>query len=333
MLDDDARREGFRQDEGRFTPELMYSAASLYYLQDATQAEIAAQLGTSRTTVSRLLSEARRQGIVRIDVVSPITGNGTDLAARTAAALGLRAVHLAPYTVRSVTAGALAPALSAALAGMQLRPGDGLLVSSGRTVYEAAQAHLPNLPGVVVAPTVGGLDEPEAWYQTNEIVRQIAAKIGGSPAFLYAPALPGPDLYERLVHDHSTRRVRELWRTARCAIVGVGAPPPLRTSMPTFVPADAVRTAVGDVCTRFFDHDGEPLQFPGVEHLLAIGLDMLKKVPLTIAVAVGPEKVPGILAGARAGYFQELVTDLPTASALAVAVEAAAERRRTDARP
>jgi DNA-binding transcriptional regulator LsrR (DeoR family) len=328
MLDDGARRDGLRHDESRFTPELMYSAASLYYLQDATQAEIAAQLGTSRTTVSRLLSEARRQGIVRIDVVSPITGNGTDLAARTASALGLRAVHLAPYTVRSFTVGALAPALSAALAGVQLRPGDGLLVSSGRAIYEAAQAHLPNLPGVLVAPTVGGLDEPEAWYQTNEIVRQVAAKVGGTPVFLYAPALPGRDLYDRLVEDHSTRRVLELWRTARCAVVGVGAPPPLRTSMPAFVPADAVRTAVGDVCTRFFDDDGAPLRFPGDERLLAIDLDMLKTVPVTIAVAVGPEKVRGILAGARAAYFQELVTDLPTASALSAAVESA--ERPTD---
>jgi DNA-binding transcriptional regulator LsrR (DeoR family) len=309
-------RYGHRPDEGRFTPELMYSAASLYYLQDATQAEIADQLGTSRATVSRILSEARRQGIVRIDVVSPITGDGTDLAARTATALGLRTVHLAPYTVRAATAAALAPALSMALARGQLHPGDTLLVSSGRTIYEAAQAHLPNLPGVLVAPTVGGLDEPEAWYQTNEIVRQVAAKVGGTPVFLYAPALPGPDLHERLIVDHPTQRVLELWQTARCALVGIGAPPPLRTSLPSFVQADAVRTAAGDVCTRFYDDDGVPLKYPGSERLLAISLEVLRQVPVTIAVAAGIERVRGILAGARAGYFHELVTDMPTALAL-----------------
>jgi DNA-binding transcriptional regulator LsrR (DeoR family) len=38
----------------------MYSAARLYYLEDATQADVAQRLGTSRATVSRLLSEARR---------------------------------------------------------------------------------------------------------------------------------------------------------------------------------------------------------------------------------------------------------------------------------
>jgi DNA-binding transcriptional regulator LsrR (DeoR family) len=315
-----ARRDGHREDS-RFTPELMYSAASLYYLQDATQAEIAEQLGTSRATVSRLLSEARRLGIVRIDVVSPVVGNGTDLAARTAAALGLRSVRVAPYMVRSGTAAALAPALSSALAEAHLRPGDTLLVSSGRTVYEAAQAHLPNLPGVVVAPTVGGLDEPEAWYQTNEIVRQVAAKLGGTPVFLYAPALPGPDLHDRLVEDHSTRRVLELWRSARCALLGVGAPPPLRASLPSFVPREAVQGAAGDVCTRFFDDDGAPVDYEGIGRQVAIPLDLLREVPASIAVAVGPEKVRGILAGARAGYFTELVTDIPTASAVLVALE------------
>jgi DNA-binding transcriptional regulator LsrR (DeoR family) len=315
------RRDGHRPEDGRFTPELMYAAASLYYLQDATQAEIADQLGTSRATVSRLLSEARRLGIVRIDVVSPIVGNGTDLAARLAAALGLRAVRVAPYMVRESTAAALAPALSSALAGANLRPGDTLLVSSGRTTYEAAQAHLPNLPGVVVAPTVGGLDEPEAWYQTNEIVRQVAAKLGGTPVFLYAPALPGPDLHERLVEDHTTQRVLDHWRTARCALLGIGAPPPLRASLPSFVPADAVRAAAGDVCTRFYDDNGAPVEYPEIGRLIAIPLDVLRKVPVSIAVAVSAEKVRGIIAGARAGYFTELVTDIPTASSVLAALE------------
>ena len=72
-----------------------------------------------------------------------------------------------------------------------------MLVSSGRTIYEVARFELPRLPGVVVAPTVGGTDQPEAWFQTNEITRLVAERIGGRPTFLFAPALPGPDLLRR----------------------------------------------------------------------------------------------------------------------------------------
>ena len=58
-------------DDLGYPPSLLYRAAKLYYEDNATQAVIASTLGTSRTTVSRLLAEARRQGIVQIDVVEP----------------------------------------------------------------------------------------------------------------------------------------------------------------------------------------------------------------------------------------------------------------------
>lgn len=308
----------------RFPADLMYAAARLYYVEEANQAEVAGQLGTSRATVSRLLAEARRHGIVRIQVVPPSEHTDSDLAARTAAALHLEEVHLSASSAANHLGRALSPALSSALKGVGLVGGDVLLVSSGRTVYEAAQFELPQLPGVLVAPTVGGQDEPEAWYQTNEITREVAAKIGGRPAFLYAPALPGGALFTSLTDDPSIRRVLELWQVAKCVVLGVGAPPLTRRSIPAFVPTGAasLRDAVGDVCSRFYDRAGDPVEFPGSDRLIATGLDVLRQIPYGIAVAVGAEKVRGITAGARAGYFNRLVTDPETAAALISAVEA-----------
>lgn len=307
----------------RFSPQLMHAAATLYYLQDATQAEVASRLQTSRATVSRLLSEARRQGIVRIDVVDPAELD-TDLGPRVAAALGLSMVHVAPLAHESLLGPTLAEPLTVALTGVGLQAGDVLLVSSGRTVWQAARSSLPRLPGIVVTPTVGGQDEPEAWYQTNEITRLVAEKVGGRPAFLYAPALPGPELHERLVDDPGTRRVLELWEDARCAILGVGAPALPRDSLPGFVRrTDAwLQQAVGDICTRFYDGDGRPLNFPGSERLIATSHELLQRIPVTIAVAVGPAKIPSLLAGARARWFNTLVTDAATAAALLTATGA-----------
>ncbi len=302
----------------RFSAELMYAAARLYYLEDKNQAAVAAQLGTSRATVSRLLSEARRSGIVNIEVRRPQRDPDSDLAERAARALGLERVYLSATSGSEHLGPALAPVLSRALLDVRLAPGDVLLVSSGRTVYEAAQLELPYLPGVVVTPTVGGQDEPAAWYQTNEITREIAAKIGGRPSFLYAPALPGPELYAGLMNDPSIRLVLEQWRTAACAVLGIGAPPVTRQSTPVFVPTASapVRSAVGDVCSRLFDHAGQPVAFPGSERLIATDLDTLRALPVSIAVAVGPEKVVGITVGARAGFFNRLVTDPATATLL-----------------
>jgi DNA-binding transcriptional regulator LsrR (DeoR family) len=320
-------------DAGHFPASLLYAAAKLYYTEDATQAEVAAQLGTSRATVSRLLSEAKRRGIVRIEVVPPAEAPSGDLADRLARALALTTVFLShplPHPgpgrgIVDVMGAALAPAVGRALAGAGLLPGDVLLVSSGRTVYEVSQYDLVPLPGVLVAPTVGGNDQPEEWYQTNEITRRVANRVNGRPNYLFAPALPGPDLYPSLLNDPSIQRVLHLWPHARCALMGVGAPPLMRSDIPQFVPtrSNSLRAAVGDVCSRFYDRDGDEIPFEGSDRLIAVELEALRHVPVTIAVAVGGDKVSSIIAGARGGYFNQLVTDPSTAAAILETIEAA----------
>src|SRR4029078_6428190 len=93
------------------------------------------------------------------------------LAPRRAPPLGPDRAWIPPVSTRGTVGENLAPALSAALRAARLARGDVLLVSTGRTVYEAAQAALPKLPGVTLAPMIGGQDEPEVWYAPNEITR------------------------------------------------------------------------------------------------------------------------------------------------------------------
>ncbi len=307
-----------------FSPSLLYTAAKMYYTDEATQAEVADHLRTSRATVSRLLYEARRQGIVRIEVVPTDNEVAADLADRVAAVLGLTAAYISePLPVpgrgegiEDVMGSVLADAVGRALMAVGLDVGDVMLVSSGRTIYEVARFQLPKLPGIIVAPTVGGTDQPEAWYQTNEITRLVAERIGGRPAFLYAPALPGAELFQTLQTDPAIQRVLNLWPHARCVLAGVGAPPLLRTDAPQFVNLAAspdLIEAVGDVCSRFFNRAGAPVPFAGSERLIAVDLKTLKSIPTVIAVAAGPNKVAPIIAAARAKLFSQLVTDPRTA--------------------
>ena len=324
---------GSDTEAGHFPASLLYAAAKLYYTEDATQADVAVQLGTSRATVSRLLAEAKRRGIVRIEVVPPTEVATGGLADRLTRALSLATVYLSHplpnpgpgRTTVDVMGGALAPAVGRALSAAGLLAGDVLLVSSGRTVYEVAQYELVPLPGVLVAPTVGGNDQPEEWYQTNEITRLVANRLGGRPNYLFAPALPGQDLYPSLLNDPSIQRVLHLWPHARCVLMGIGAPPLMRSDIPRFVPTESssLRSAVGDVCSRFFDREGEEVEFDGRDRLIAVELEALRHIPVTIAVAVGQDKIESIIAGARGGYFNQLVTDPSTAAAILESLDGA----------
>ena len=279
------------------------------------------------------LAEAKRRGIVRIEVVPPTEVATGGLADRLTRALSLATVYLSHplpnpgpgRTTVDVMGGALAPAVGKALSAAGLLAGDVLLVSSGRTVYEVAQYELVPLPGVLVAPTVGGNDQPEEWYQTNEITRLVANRLGGRPNYLFAPALPGEDLYPSLLNDPSIQRVLHLWPHARCVLMGIGAPPLMRSDIPRFVPTESssLRSAVGDVCSRFFDRRGEEVEFDGRDRLIAVELEALRHIPVTIAVAVGKDKIESIIAGARGGYFNQLVTDPSTAAAILESLDGA----------
>lgn len=70
------------------------------------------------------------------------------------------------------------------------------------------------------------------------------------------------------------------------------------------------------MCSRFYDRDGAPMPFRGSDRLMAISLEALRRVPVGIACATGEDKLWTILAGARAGYFNRLVTDGSTAEGL-----------------
>jgi DNA-binding transcriptional regulator LsrR (DeoR family) len=307
----------------RYNDVMLYEAARLYYLEDTTQAETAKKLGTSRATVSRLLSEARATGIVHIEVRPPQFTPDPDLAVRCARALGLQRVWLGPSAHGVPVGRALGPAVKEALIAADLHDGDALLVSSGATVYKVSQGEMPRLVGVTMAPTVGGQNEPEARYQTNEITRQIAVKAHGLPLFLYAPALPSPDLYDVLMQGPSIQHVLELWKTAKAALLGVGAAPLTRTSVPSVLPRDNVTLAdaVGDICFRPFDAYGQPVAFDGSERLLAMQFEDLRRLPVAIAVAAGANKRVALLAAARAGLFNQLVTNPETAYLLIEAAE------------
>ncbi|MFJ3383745.1 MULTISPECIES: sugar-binding transcriptional regulator [unclassified Curtobacterium] len=302
----------------RFPLDTVYQAARMYYLEDATQVEIASRLGVSRPTVSRLVSEARRAGLVRIEVVDPFQDETVALAERLQVVLGLRAVHLAAVTHAATLGADLAAPVAAAVEGMALQPGDAVLMSSGRTVYDVARSGMPQLHGVQLVPTVGGQADPMPWFQTNEITRTAAERSGAIPAFLFAQALPSGAMRATLDEDPAFQHVIGLWGRAKGAILGIGAPIPTRDAMTRGIPVEdeALDRAAGDVCLNFYDADGRAIEFAGSDRMVRTSREVLSAVPHVVGLAVGESKVPSIVGAVRGGLVNELVTDAATGRAL-----------------
>jgi DNA-binding transcriptional regulator LsrR (DeoR family) len=296
---------------------LIVTAAHLYYVEDRSQEEVAKQLGVSRSTVSRLLAEARRSGVVRIEVTAqpPVDGFESELAGQ----LGFERVYVAQGAAKPDDPGAvLASAVGQALLDSELRAGDALLVSWGRATWSISQADLPKIPGVVVVPALGGLNDEQPWVQTNEIARRIAARLEGSVLLLHAPAVPSVELRDSLLTDESIRAALTRWDDAAAALVGIGAWSQAQPVPPSLLSMDmtTLRGSAGDVAGRLFDANGAPIPYPTEARLLGISREQLARVRWRIGVAVGTQKVEAIVAAARSRLVNVLVTDVITASAL-----------------
>jgi DNA-binding transcriptional regulator LsrR (DeoR family) len=294
-----------------------YAAARLYFEEELSQATIAERLSVSPSTVSRLIAEARESGIVRIEIRPPIPE--ARLGAELADALALRRVVVVPDG-NSAEQPLLARAAGDEVGELDLRVDDVLLLGWGRALWELSTTGLPPLPGVQIVPAVGGMNEAEPRFQSNEIVRRAAERSGAVPNLLHAPAMPSPTLRRALLADAAVQRIVGMWDRLDGAVVGIGVPPGRPGSftpghIDTSALLDALSSAAGDIVTRYFDLTGRRVAYPNEQQLLAVSDEQLRVAGTVIAVAAGEDKHRGIVGAARAELIDVLVTDTSTAAA------------------
>lgn len=287
---------------------LMHAAARMYYIEGLSQVEVSRRMEVSTATVSRLLALAREEGIVRIEVVD--LDEADDLGEKIAAALGLRAVRV----MESSSAAAMAANVGALLKGAALSPGAVVAIGWGRSVESVISAGLPRCPGVIVVPAMGGMQQAAAHFQINEFARKAAAQMGGEARLLHAPSIVSRALSAVLEKDPEIAGLIGLWDAVDAAILGIGRFKRGIAGTDMGFGEDDADRVVGDVVRHYFDRAGEEIRWFGQENLLSIRREQLRRVPLSIGVAVGRDKADAILGAVRSRMINALVTDARTAT-------------------
>ena len=300
----------------------LVQVATLYYEQGLRQEEIAQRVGISRSNVSRLLTEARRQGIVEIRIRHPLR-TVASLEAKLRARFKLR-------DARVLSAGTRNPDMIlqglGSLAAEQTRQflhDDMILgIGWGRALYETVNA-FPRVAGyrVQVVQTMGGIGAANPHIDGTELARRLAEALGGRFRYLQAPFLvESPAVCQALMQDRNVREVLDLARKADVALSGIGAMQPelsglVRAGYLTKeeLLSAAQAGAVGDVCGHYIDAHGRICDLELDQRVIGIDLPSLCKLKCVIAVAGLPEKAPAILGALRGGFVHILVTDDSTA--------------------
>ncbi len=295
----------------------------MYYDEGRSQQEIAQAFGFSRPNVSRMLTAAREQGIVEIHIHDP-AGRDLALESELRTAFGLRDCRVAE------TSGSNRMARTGDLGARwlleNLRPEQRIGVSWGRTLQAVVQS-VPDSGGldVEVVPLVGGLSSVDSEITGEELVRDLAGRLGGRFHRLHAPALlTSPAGRGVLLAEPSIQAALDAARQVGVGLVGIGS---YGTGSSAAIidslalDADERETfeghrPVGDICARFFDADGRAIPGPVEDSVLAVTLAQLAKIPLVVGVAAGAEKARGVLGALRSGTVDVLICDGSLARAL-----------------
>lgn len=304
--------------------QILVKAARLYYEEGRSQNEIATTLSVSRSSVSRMLTAARDRGIVRIQINDP-AGRDLDLEGELSERFGLRDCRVAEVRGFDRPLGRVGD-LGARWLLERLKPGQRIGVSWGQGV-QAVVRHIPDEGGhdVEVLPLVGGLSAVDSAISGEELVRELATRIGARFERLLAPAVltskKGRDV---LLAEPFIQATLESAKQANIAVVGIGAVrhgssvallDAMNLSAEERARFDAANP-VGDVCARFFDANGRPVTGAVHDRVLAVSLADLAAIPTVAAVAVGQEKAGGVLGALRAKVLDVLLCDTSLARAL-----------------
>ena len=303
--------------------ETLIRASRLYYELGETQGRVAELLGVTRPQVSKLLKQARAEGIVEIRI-----HERTELESPAAEGLrerfGLQAVHLAPslagpedLTRRSVGRLAAQVLRTAVRDGSIVGIGDGASVSAAADSLVEASSPV----AATVVPLCGGY-----WFAgpTREPFRRVADALGATVHGLLAPGLVDDAATKQALYAHAgVRSILALWERLDVALFGIGAPSWSESAVGDDIVRDLEsRGAVGELLIAPFDLRG---RFVGKElrkRVIAFDARELQRVPVTIGVGGGPSKVRPILGALRARAVNTLVTDVRTAEAVAELAEA-----------
>lgn len=293
-------------------------AAELYYVDQKTQGEIGELLNLTRWKVGRLISHARAQGYVRVEISHPRARRGL-LELQLSERFGLRDAVVIPGLgdpdspdLRRRVAEAAAEYLSA------MRPVPRVLgISWGRTMDDLAVALRQGWANnVKVVHLNGGVSLSGRASSAASTAATVAQKAGG-----HATLLPSPAILEKLETklaieaDRTVSHTLNLARSADTFLFSAGLVDPTsvlaRNGYVTHDDLEELRRrgAVGDVLGRFVDADGSPVDPDLDARSVGVILDELREADRAIAVIAGESKHRICRTVVTSGLCSILVTD------------------------
>lgn len=314
-----ARKTRFQLDQN----ELKIQAAWLYYVEGLTQEKVAEQLGISRIKAFRLLAATREDGTVTISINAQ-AASAVKLQRALEKHLGLfEAVVVSPSDQSERSIAAVVGHATGRYLSDQLSDGMSIGVGWGSTL-EVCMRSLTwrELNDMTVVSLLGGLTHASA-HNPSAVAWRLADFYQTELYQITAPVFVADSRFAReLWKEPDLQELRRQAGEVDIALFSVGDVSRhasiFRRNILSWEDGETLRDAgaAGDALCHFVDADGNIVDHPVNERVMAINPRELRKVPKVIISSGGQRKAPAIRAGIAATNAKVLITDIAAANAL-----------------
>ena len=297
--------------------ELLADVAEMYFVKNMHQAQIAKRIGVTRSMVSRMISEAQRQGIVHIHIMRSVSYD-YGLQDKLANLFGLKSAFVIPWQSDNTRLLQYLGIAGAQALKQYLAPEQILGLPWGTSVSAVVDAIEIDSPlPIKVVQLVGALGSRNLNYDGHGLVQRLAQKFGGDAYYMNAPfQVESAEMVQALCMNSSIKETFDLAKRCDVALLGIGSVVPKYSTyhQAGYLGLQALDNlqkagAVGGICGIHFDIHGNSVAQEFQDCVLSISREDLLRIPIRIAVAGGIGKAPAILGALRSGLFNIIVTD------------------------
>lgn len=292
--------------------------AKLYYEDGLTQTEIARRVGLSRPIISKKLTEAKELGVVKIFINTDID-RITEMTRKIQSAFNLKGIKIEPVPGDDPKLDTRLAAKCAAgyLSGF-IQEGDRVATGWGTALSVIADCFPQmNCSVDLIIQCVGNIDNVKSTSAVDGMLTKLAKKLNAREAFTFSwpVVVSNPIIANTIMYD---KRVQELLACARsCNKIMVNLSFPDRRDCLynlgylSSQDMDQLEAsgAVGNICGRFFDKDGNVCATGIDERIIGVTLEDIRKTECVMACVAGTNKSLPLYYALKAGLIQILVLD------------------------
>lgn len=294
--------------------------ARLYYEAQLGQVEIAEKLGISRPTISRLLQFAQEEGIVQIKVVDPFFSI-SKLEQQLCKRYDLKQAKIV-YADEKNLQEQLGKKAASYLEEI-VTDDDIIGVSWGKTMNEVARSlKIQSATGVKVVELKGGITYTPTPIYIERVLKNFERAFNTTAYKMPLPVVfENKQTHDIVLQDRYIKQLIELGKQANIALFTVGTvrDDALLFQTGYFNKAEIRKiqaNACGDICSRFYDEQGQIAVEEINNRTVGIKLEDLKNKDYSILIAGGKRKYQAIKGALIGGYTNCLITDVETAKTL-----------------